>query len=95
MSTTLIHQTGQVIVSETSPEAEAALRVEQDGWALDYAANGYKTERKAAYASTGDQLDAIWKQMAADKAAGKSLDAATDLALGEVLKVKSDNPKPE
>jgi hypothetical protein len=54
----------------------------------------YREQRAGAYAAIGDQLDAIWKQMAADKAAGKSLDAATDDALTAVLKVKSDFAKP-
>ena len=85
MSTTLIHKTGEVIVSETSPEAEAALRVEQDGWALDYAANGYKTERKAAYASIGDQLAMQYHDLLIDTTTWKD----------HVAKDKSDNPKPE
>jgi hypothetical protein len=59
-----------------------------------FAANEYKGKRQQAYASLGDQLDAVWKQLAADKAGGKTLEAATDDALSGVLKVKSDNPKP-
>ena len=85
MSTTLIHKTGEVIVSETSPEAEAALRVEQDGWALDYAANGYKGRRKATYASIGDQLDMQYHDLLDDTTTWKD----------HIAKVKSDNPKPE
>jgi hypothetical protein len=51
MSTTLIHQTGEVIVSETSEEAEAALRVEQAAWEAEVPLNEWKRQLKEADAT--------------------------------------------
>ena len=87
---------GKVIVTwkDAAQADQAGVDAAVDEYAAHVASIKYREDRAGAYASTGDQLDAIWKQMAADKAAGKSLDAATDDALSAALKVKSDNPKP-
>jgi hypothetical protein len=87
---------GRKLVPFTAEEdAALAVRVaERTVEREKYDSLKYQRDRKAAYPDIGDQLDAIWKQMAADKAAGKSLDAATDDALTAVLKVKSDFAKP-
>ena len=41
-----------------------------------------RRDREKAYPSVGDQLDAIWKQIAEDKRLGKTLLSETDTMLG-------------
>ncbi len=50
--------------------------------------------RRGAYPAIGDQLDAIWKELAARRAAGDTLCDEADHLLDNVLQVKDDNPKP-
>jgi len=50
-------------------------------------------ERREAYPSTGDQLDAIWKQIAKLKADGIALDIDADKALKKILDIKKAHKK--
>ena len=77
---------------ETARDAEeAAWQAERD----DYNTNHkYKDERRVAYPSIGDQLDAIWKQLNQDRLGGKELIQEVDDRLNEILAVKATHPKP-
>lgn len=55
----------------------------------------YATSRMKAYSPIGDQLDAIWKQMAYMRLNGVDLCKAADEELGKYLAVKREFPKPE
>jgi len=80
-------------------EEEAARDVEEQAWAdeqADYAANHkYKDDRKAAFPSVGDQLDALWKELNYRRLQGENLIQEADDMLGAVLAVKQAHPKPE
>ncbi len=54
----------------------------------------YKVNRRAAYPTIGDQLDAIWKQLNQDRLGGKELIQEVDDQLNKVLAVKEAHPKP-
>jgi hypothetical protein len=84
MATTTIYATGEVIEHNTSVEDEAALRVEQDAWAVAYAKVAYKDKRKEAYASIGDQQDMQYWDQAND----------TTTWADHIAAVKAAHPKP-
>jgi len=50
-------------------------------------------ERREAYPPIGDQLDAIWKQIAKLKADGIALDADADKSLKKILDIKKAHKK--
>jgi len=50
-------------------------------------------ERREAYPSIGDQLDAIWKQIAKLKADGIALDFDADKSLKKILDIKKSHKK--
>ena len=54
----------------------------------------YVSQRVASYPGLGDQFDAMWKQLLADRVAGKVLDVETDTMLDTIQQVKADYPKP-
>lgn len=77
--------------------------VSQDEKSFSFESKRYKEEaetqgviraRKQQYPNTGDQLDAIWKQLNQDRLNGKNLIQEADDRLNEVLAVKARNPKP-
>ena len=72
-------------------DAEASL----DVIALDKAERnaGVDIARREAYPSIGDQLDAIWKQIAKLKADGIALDIDADKSLKEILDIKKTHKK--
>jgi hypothetical protein len=63
-------------------EEEAARDAEEAAWAADRAANGYKSDRAAAYPSIADQLDDIYHN-------------GIDAWKANILEVKQAHPKPE
>ena len=82
----------KVVGSERLPltDAEREEAVDRELAAEAYkAANGYKHDREAAYASLQDQLDMLYHDMTADKG------DKTGEWYKAITKVKSDNPKPE
>ena len=86
---------GNPIIKTVSDERESALQTVEAAQKKKDDAVAYKKKRVRAYPNLGDQFDVLWKQLAADKAGGKTLEAAADTMLTAVLKVKSDNTKPE
>ena len=50
-------------------------------------------QRRSAYPSIGDQLDAIWKELSFRRDNGEVLDTDTNAMLDAVLGVKSTYPK--
>ena len=52
-------------------------------------------QRRLAYPSVGEQLDAIWKFINQQRLTGVDLPADTDRVLNKVLAVKRDIPKPK
>ena len=65
---------------------------DQDAWTAEYeahlAATAYQEKRRAAYPELAEQLDMLFRDIAANK-------VTTDGELYKALaKVKSDNPKP-
>ena len=63
-------------------EEEAARDAEEAAWAADRAANGYKSDRAAAYPSIADQLDDIYHN-------------GIDAWKSHILAVKQAHRKPE
>ena len=63
-------------------EEEAARDAEEAAWAADRAANGYKSDRAAAYPSIADQLDDIYHN-------------GIDAWKANILAIKQAHPKPE
>ena len=45
---------------------EAAFKADQDKFAADEAANGYKKDRQQSYPILGEQLDLLWHSIDAD-----------------------------
>ena len=70
------------MVQYTAAEEEAARDAEEAAWAADRAANGYKSDRAAAYPSIADQLDDIYHN-------------GIDAWKANILAVKQAHPKPE
>lgn len=67
-------------------------------WTANEAAEAPERVRRArakAYPPIGDQLDAILKQMAADRAAGKTLEPEAESLVDRVAAVKAAHPKPD
>lgn len=66
-------------------------------WIINLEAPEYeeyvRARRKEEYPTIGDQLDAIWKQVAADKDNGKTLESEADTLLIAVNAVKAKYPK--
>ncbi len=60
----------------------------------DQAANGYKRARVDAYPPVGDQLDVLWKALAA-QAEGKVIPEDAADMLAAIQEVKQQHPKPE
>ena len=81
------------VAAELMPGA-ARLEEIQAEYETYLASIAYIKNRVAEYPSIGDQLDAIWKQIEADRADGKALESSTDIELEKVLAVKARNPKP-
>lgn len=71
-------------------DAEIEAKVDEEIAHEEYmAANAYKGKRLNAYPNLGEQIDMLFKDIAANK-------VTTDGELYKALaKVKSDNPKPE
>lgn len=70
-----------------------------DTWKTEYdahiSATAYIEKRLDAYPNIGDQLDAVWKQLNQDRLNGHAMIQQVDDMIASVLKVKSDNPKPD
>ena len=81
-------------VRDMTPEEEAALDASAARNAARKAATGYKKCRIRKYKSERDQLGAIWKQIKADRDAGKVLHPETDAMLNDIEAVKAEEPKP-
>jgi hypothetical protein len=86
---------GNPIIKTVSDEREAALQTVEAAQKKKDDAVAYKKKRVRAYPKLGDQFDVIWKQLAADKVSGKTLESEADAMLDTVKKVKTDIPKPE
>lgn len=76
-------------------EDEIELReADEMSWQSEKEAVGYKNERQKEYPSTGDQLDAIWKELNYRRMQGEGLTQEADDMLGKILAVKQKHPKP-
>ena len=90
------YKTGAVVGEDniakeyTLSDAEVEAKVDEEIAHEEYmAANGYKRKRLNEYPNLGEQIDMLFKDIAANK-------VSTDGELYKALaKVKSDNPKPE
>ena len=82
------------IIELTDTEIEK-VKTEAKAAASEYAMMQYKFDRKNAYPEIGDQLDAIWKHLAAARDAGSELGAEAADILDEIIAVKNKYKKPD
>lgn len=81
----------RVALSEAERQAIAEDRTAMEA---ERAAVAYRHARRREYPPIGDQLDVLWRQLEAERAAGRALDPAADAMLDQVQAVKARHPKP-
>ena len=95
------HQEGMTTVDGVITEFPDGIPSDEDiaTWKKEYdahvVATAYVQKRVDAYPPIGDQLDAVWKQLNQDRLNGHAMIQQVDDMIASVLKVKSDNPKPD